>query len=100
MKTRNEILTFIDKNKNLLKNQFHVIRIGFFGSFAREEQKEGSDLDLLIEFEDNTKNIYDLKLQIKDFFKNNLDLEVDICREKYIKPQFKKSIIKEAIYVD
>jgi uncharacterized protein len=100
MKSRNEILSFIGRNKNLLKDQFHVKRIGLFGSFAREEQKEGSDLDLLIEFEDNTQNLFELKLQIKNYFKNNLGVEVDICREKYIKPQYKSSIIKEAIYVD
>jgi predicted nucleotidyltransferase len=59
-----------------------------------------SDIDLLVEFEENTQELYDLKLQIKDFFKTSLGLEVDICREKYIKTRIKSSILKETDYAD
>jgi uncharacterized protein len=100
MKSRKEIIAFINQNKPLLRERFHIVKIGLFGSFAREEQKEGSDLDLIIEFDENTQNLFDLKRQIKDFFWNSLEVDVDICREKYIKPRFKDSILKETIYVD
>lgn len=100
MKTRNQILSFLTQNKKLFRDKYHIIRIGIFGSYARGEQNINSDIDLLVEFEDNTQDLYDLKQQIKDYFRENLDIEVDICREKYIKPRIKKSILKETIYAD
>jgi uncharacterized protein len=100
VKTRDQILTFLTQNKKLFRDKYHICRIGLFGSYARGEQNNNSDLDLLVEFEENTQDLYELKLQIKDFFKTHLGIEVDICREKYIKPRFKKAILKEAIYAD
>ena len=100
MKTRDQILSFLSQNKKLFRDRFHIIRIGLFGSYARGEQNLNSDIDLLVEFEDNTQDLYDLKIQLKDFFKKNIGLEVDICREKYIKPRIKNSILKETVYAD
>jgi predicted nucleotidyltransferase len=82
----------------MLREKYHITRIGLFGSYARGEQKDSSDIDLLVEFEENTQNLYDLKIQIKEFFKNKFGTETDICREKYIKPRIKKSILKETVY--
>ena len=100
MKTKDQILLFLAQNKDLFRDKFHIIRIGLFGSYARDEQNIDSDLDLLVEFEDNTQELYDLKLQIKDFFKDSLGIEVDICREKYIKTRIKSAILKETVYAD
>ena len=100
MKTRDQILNFLAQNKKLFRDKFHIVRIGLFGSYARGDQNSDSDLDLLVEFEDNTQDLYDLKIQLKDFFKKNIGLEVDICREKYIKPRIKNSILKETVYAD
>jgi predicted nucleotidyltransferase len=100
MRTKDQILTFLSQNKKLFRAKYHITRIGIFGSYARGDQNIKSDIDLLVEFEDNTQDLYDLKLQLKDFFLNKLGIEVDICREKYIKPRIKKSILKETIYAD
>jgi predicted nucleotidyltransferase len=100
MKTRDQILSFLSQNKKLFRDQFHITKIGLFGSYARGEQTIESDIDLLVEFEDNTQNLYDLKFQLKDFFRDRLGIEIDVCREKYIKPRIKKSILKETIYAD
>ena len=100
MKTRDQILSFLSQNKKLFRDKFHIVRIGLFGSYARGEQNVNSDIDLLVEFEDNTQDLYDLKIQLKDFFKKNIGIEVDICREKYIKPRIKNSILKETVYAD
>ena len=84
----------------MFRDRYHIIRIGLFGSYARGDQNVNSDIDLLVEFEDNTQDLYDLKLQLKDFFQKNLGIEIDICQEKYIKPRIKKSILKETVYAD
>jgi uncharacterized protein len=100
MKTRDQILMFLGQNKTLFRERYHIIRIGLFGSYARDEQNVNSDIDLLVEFEDNTQDLYELKLQLKDFFLKSLGIEIDICREKYIKPGIKKQILKETVYAD
>jgi len=98
MKTRDQILTFLSQNKTLFRDKYHIVRIGLFGSYARGEQNSDSDIDLIIEFEENTQDLYDLKIQLKEFFRIQLGVDADICREKYIKPRFKSSILKEAVY--
>ena len=100
MKTKDQILIFLSQNKNMFLEKYHIIRIGLFGSYARAEQSIDSDIDLLVEFEDNTQDLYDLKLQLKDFFLKSLGVKIDICREKYIKPRIKRQILKEAVYAD
>jgi predicted nucleotidyltransferase len=100
MKSKDQILMFLAQNKNLFRDKYHIIRIGLFGSYARGEQNIDSDIDLLVEFEDNTQELYDLKLQLKDFFLKTLGIEIDICREKYIKPRIKKQILEETVYAD
>jgi uncharacterized protein len=100
MKTRDQILNFLSQNKKLFRDKYHIDKIGLFGSYARGEQNSTSDLDLLVEFEENTQDLYEIKIQIKEFFKTHLGLEVDICREKYIKARIKNDILKEAIYAD
>jgi predicted nucleotidyltransferase len=100
MKTRDQILAFLSKNKKLFRDKYHIVRIGLFGSYARGEQNPNSDIDLLVEFEENTQDLYDLKMQLKDFFRIQLGIEVDICREKYIKPRIKSSILKETVYAE
>jgi predicted nucleotidyltransferase len=100
MRTRTQILSFLTQNKKLFRDKFHITRIGIFGSYARGDQNKNSDIDLLVEFEENTRDLYDLKQQLKDFFRDKLDVEVDICREKYIKPRIKKSILEETVYAD
>lgn len=100
MYTQKQILDFISKNKIFLKTNFHLSKIGLFGSYARNEQTNNSDIDLIVDFEKGTDNLFDIKLELKKYFKENLNINVDICREKYIKPRYKNRIIKEAIYVD
>lgn len=100
MKTKDQILMFLTQNKRLFREKYHIIRIGLFGSYARDEQNIDSDIDLLVEFEDNTQDLYDLKLQLKNFFLKSLGIEIDICREKYIKSRIKEQILEETVYAD
>ena len=93
------ILTFLRDHFHDVKVNYHIIKIGLIGSFARDEQNEKSDIDLLVEFEPGTENIFDVKIKFKHFLKSNFGRDVDICREKYIKPFIKDYILKEVIYV-
>ena len=99
MLTQQNILNFLSENKLFLREQFHVVKIGIFGSFARNEQNPDSDIDILIEMENNVSNVYDLKWNLREFLKNQFQRDVDICNSKHIKPYAKDYILKDAIYV-
>ena len=75
-----------------------MIKIGIFGSIARGEQNEKSDIDLIVEFKDNTPDLYTIKQQLKNEIQSKFNLPVDICREKYIKSIFKNQILTEVKY--
>ena len=95
----NNILSYLKENKNRLISDYHLTKIGLFGSMARGEQDDSSDIDLAIEFEPNTPDLYSLKLRLKEEIQSRFDRQVDICRIKYIKPIFKKQIQSEIKYV-
>lgn len=99
MTTRSEILDYLKKHKADLISQYHLSKIGLFGSFAREEQTDASDIDLIVEFEPGTEDLFHLKLALKQLFQQTFQKEVDICREKYIKPYYKNRILRDAIFV-
>ncbi|MFA5856844.1 MAG: nucleotidyltransferase family protein [Candidatus Pacearchaeota archaeon] len=88
----------IDEIKNkiirILKSN-DVIRAGLFGSYARGDYNEDSDLDILVEFKGN-KSIFDiskLKLQLED----EINKSIDIITYKSINPLLKKEILLEEI---
>ncbi|MBD3808889.1 MAG: nucleotidyltransferase family protein [Epsilonproteobacteria bacterium] len=99
MNTQKEILSFLSVNREFLLNNYSVIQIALFGSFARDEQTQTSDVDILVEFKDDIKNIYDVKSSLKNFLSNAFERSVDLARIKYLKPYAKESILKDAKYV-
>ena len=98
MLTNREILDFLKQNKKHFKLHYHIVKIGIFGSFARNEQTPESDIDIILEWQENTQNIFHLKKELNNFLHDNFKCPIDICSEKWIKPVFKKMILKDVIY--
>ena len=80
-------------------SRYSLSKIGIFGSYAREEQTEKSDIDFIFEFEKDAKKLYSKKFALHEYLKSELKKEVDLCREGAIKPIFKPYILKDVIYV-
>lgn len=99
MTNKTEILDFLKEKKADFFSEYKLVKIGLFGSFARDEQTEESDIDLIVEFEPNTENLSEKKAKIKSLVKTKFNRELDLCREKYIKPYFESQILKNTIYV-
>ena len=100
MLDREKIIQNLKSRKEYLKNKYNLTQIGLFGSYAQGLQSEASDIDILVEFEPNTRNLFDLKLGLKNELSEWFGKAVDICRLKYIKPYFKDQILDSAIYVE
>ena len=99
MLASNDIIIFLGEHLSLLKDEYHISKLGLFGSFARNEQNDSSDIDIILEFQEGTENIYEKKSRIKEFLTNHFQRDVDLCSEKYLKPYVKDYLQKEIIYV-
>ena len=68
-------------------------KIGIFGSFARGENSENSDLDILYQFEEPISLFQ--KFKIQEVLENKLKFNIDFVSEKYLHPFLKESILKD-----
>jgi predicted nucleotidyltransferase len=96
MLTADEILKLIQQNRDRIK-KYGVKRIGLFGSYLRGEQKESSDIDILVEFEKGKKtfdNYMELKFFLEELFKRKVDLVI----AESVKPELKKYIMESVRY--
>ena len=93
-----KILFYLTSNKTRLKKEYHLVKIGIFGSIAREEQNEQSDIDIIVEFKNDTQDLFMIKQRLKEEIQSKFNVPVDICREKYIKPIFRQQILSETKY--
>ena len=98
MISRENILSYLTDIKPMLESRYHVSSIGLFGSFARNEQTEESDIDFIVEFLPQTENLLEIKEAIRQMVGSKFQRRVDLAREKYLKPYFKQQILQSVIY--
>lgn len=97
MKTLEEIRNILKIHKEELRERYEVREIGIFGSYVRGEQKETSDLDILVEYETVPGLFKFLELEI--YLEEILGTKVDLVRKQAIKPRLKGVILKEVLYL-
>jgi predicted nucleotidyltransferase len=94
IRNREEILKILEENRNIIRS-YGVRRLGLFGSCARGECIEASDLDFVVEFERKSFDAYmDLKLFLEELF----GCPVDLVISDTIKPRLRTTILGEAIH--
>ena len=83
--------------KQQLTNKFGVVSLTLFGSLARDEATESSDVDLLVEF--SGVLTYDRYIQTKFFLEDFLGCPVDLVMPETLKPAIRPQVEKEALRV-
>ena len=97
MKTIDEIKNTINKHKIYLSDNFKVKAISVFGSCLRGEQKENSDLDILVEFNE-TIDLFEF-IQLENYLSEILCCKVDLVMKDALKPRIKDRILREAVSI-
>ncbi|MCO6040333.1 nucleotidyltransferase family protein [Thermococcus alcaliphilus] len=97
MRTLEEIQKILQTHKKELYEKFGVKKIGIFGSYSRGEQKETSDVDILVEFHRPIGFIEFIKLQ--EYLETLLGVKVDLVTKKALKKRIRKQILQEVKYV-
>ncbi|MEM3362659.1 MAG: nucleotidyltransferase family protein [Candidatus Anstonellaceae archaeon] len=99
VKTLKEIRTILENLKPELAKKYKIKEIGVFGSWVRGEQKKSSDIDILVEFEENSGiSLFDF-IEIEDYLRKKVGIKVDLVEKKALKPYIGKNILREVIYL-
>ncbi len=96
MKTVQEIEDKIRAIKPYLLDEFGINRIGYFGSFAKGNYKEDSDLDILVAF---NKKIGWKFFELKDYLESVVGRRIDLVTEMSLKKQWKEAILQQVKYL-
>jgi len=99
MKRIEEIKKKLAGLKPSLKDEFKVTSIGVFGSYLRGEAKKGSDLDVLVEFEEGAGlSLLDF-VGLENYLSDALGVKVDLVERSALKPRIGKRILEEVVNV-
>lgn len=97
MKNIEEIKKKLAAHRSELRERYNVRTISIFGSYARGDQTEKSDLDVLVEL-NKTVGIFQL-IDLQDHIRKLVGLKVDLVPKESLKPVIKDEILREAVSV-
>lgn len=90
--TKDDIKRILLENREILR-RYKVKSISLFGSYVKNEQREDSDIDLLVEFEEDTySNFINLTFTLEDLFGKG----VTVVSQEDISPYIRPYVLREA----
>ncbi len=93
---KENIINSIRDKKLEFVSKYHLKSIGIFGSFTRDDFKEDSDIDILVEFDQPIGiEFIDLANELEELLK----IKVDLVSKNGVKPKYLKEIQKDLVYV-
>ena len=97
MKTFDELRQLLSLQKQSLCENYQITEIGIFGSYARGEETEASDIDILVDYE--TAPPFIMLVELRDYLSQLFELKVDIVTKNGLKPRIRERVLAEAIYI-
>lgn len=98
VRNRNDIIDFLTSHKEELAHRFGVTSIALFGSYARAEGQESSDIDIAVELRSDYKSLRNF-FGLRRYLEQELGRPVDLGIESALKPQVREVIAKDIIHV-
>ena len=97
MKTLDEVKQILLEKKSLLCERYQITELGIFGSYARGQQTETSDIDVLIDYE-KAPTLFEL-VNLRENLKDLTGLNVDIVTKNGLKPRIREQVLSEVVYL-
>jgi predicted nucleotidyltransferase len=95
--TKEKVIGFLKEHKADFASEFSVRKLGIFGSYARNEAREDSDIDIVVELE--KPDLFSL-IGIKQSLEESFNTKVDVIRlRNNMNEVLRKRIEKDVIYV-
>lgn len=95
MKSPSDVILLLENNRDAIR-EFGVREMGVFGSFARGEQTEKSDVDVLVDLKTETFAAY---MGLLSYLEDLFGRKVDLVMKDAIKPIIRERILRETVYV-
>jgi predicted nucleotidyltransferase len=95
MKATQDLVAKLQSLKTESEARYKVREMGLFGSFARGEQGESSDIDILVDFE-NTADLFDL-VGLALFLEEKLGRKVDVVTKNALRVEIRESVFSEVV---
>ena len=92
-----QVLEELQRHRPEIEARFAIKHLSVFGSAARDELHEDSDIDVLVEF--SGKATFDGYMDLKFYLENLLSRHVDLVTRNAVKPRMLPLIEQEAIHV-
>lgn len=96
MKSLLEIQSILEGYKPMLYEKYAIKSLAIFGSYARKEQNDQSDLDLIVEFKDKIGIRF---IDLADDIEKIIGIKVDLVSKRGIKEKYLHAIQSDLIYV-
>ena len=93
-----EAKKILEEKRDILREKFHVMDVGIFGSFIKGKETAFSDIDILVTFERGHKDFFNY-MRMKYYLGELLGMEVDLVIKEAIKPGLRERIFREVEYV-
>ena len=90
-----DLLVRLGALKPEMAAQYKVREIGLFGSFVRGEQGGGSDVDVLVDFEEGA-DLFDL-VGLALFLEEELQREVDVVPRRALRAELRETVLREVV---
>jgi len=97
MKTFDELRQLLLLQKQSICENYQITEIAIFGSYARGEETEASDIDILVDYE--TAPTFIMLVELREYLTQLFGLKVDIVTKNGLKPRIRDRILGEAIYI-
>jgi len=95
---RTEALETLSAHMTELRTRYSVKRIGVFGSVARGEAQESSDIDVLVEFEPSARvGLFEFA-RLRDRLSALLGHRVDLVTEDALHSALRERVLKETVH--
>lgn len=94
---RSQVLTLLGSRREEIMHRFGVKRLSVFGSAARDEMRDDSDIDVLVMFEG--PSTFDGYFDLKTYLEQLFGRPVDLVTEKGLKPRARRHVEKNLIHV-
>ena len=91
------LMALLKREKVFLKKKYKIKDIGIFGSYVRGEQTPASDLDIIVDYRDDSVDIFDF-LDLKEYLSDLIGRDVDLVMKDGLKPNIGKRILSQVIY--
>ena len=98
MKSRDEVLQILTNQKSSLLEAYQITRLGIFGSYARCQQTDDSDIDVLVEYE-NAPTLYKI-IELRDYLSELFSVKVDVVTKNGLKERIRERVLAEVIYLE